>query len=155
MGCVCNATSVECPELEHEIQAFVRDISERIGNISISKTSEGKIVISIGSIRVETTENLTIRDSKIYIETPFGRDQVKILPDDAAAKATEITQVGSIELKNEFAGESTKPVYTIKGTRKANLLFIIPVTLDIRTKISGEDGSVISVDRPWWSFLAW
>jgi len=112
-------------------------------------------VITAGNVQISTTENLTIRDSKIYIETPFGRNQVTVLPDSAVAKATEITQVVSVELRNEFTGETTKPVYTIKGTKKANILFIIPVTLDITTKVNGDNGSVMSVDKPWWSFLAW
>lgn len=154
-GCVCNSTSVTCPELEHEIRAVISDISNRVIQISISKPSENSVVITAGNVQISTTENLTIRDSKIYIETPFGRNQVTVLPDSAVAKATEITQVVSVELRNEFTGETTKPVYTIKGTKKANILFIIPVTLDITTKVNGDNGSVMSVDKPWWSFLAW
>ena len=154
-GCVCNSTSVVCPELEHDIQTVVSDISNRISQITISKPSENSIVITAGNVQVSTTENLTIRDAKIYIETPFGRNQVTVLPDNAVAKATEITHIVSIELRNEFTGETTKPVYTIKGTKNANILFIIPVTLNITTKVNGDDGSVMSVDKPWWSFLAW
>jgi len=34
-------------------------------------------------------------------------------------------------------------------------MIFIPVELEIKTKISAETSDVISVHKPWWSFLAW
>lgn len=84
-------------------------------------------------------------------ECPVSTEQVKITPEQALSKATEITTIKKIELKEE----NTKPVYSIKGTKQAKLLFIISVSLEVETKVDAKTGNVISINKPWWSFLAW
>jgi uncharacterized membrane protein YkoI len=73
------------------------------------------------------------------------------LPEETLSKVANATQVGTIELREE----SQQPIYSVKGMTQTKLLFVIPVSMKIETKISAETGNVISVSKPWWSFLAW
>ena len=95
--------------------------------------------------------NMTVQNSKLYAETSAGVRQLQLMPDDASARATEVAQVTSIELKEE----ASQLLYVVKGTRQAKLFFIIPVVLDVETKVDAENGNVVAVSKPWWSFLAW
>jgi len=77
---------------------------------------------------------------------------INILPDDAKAKGIEETpDIKKVELKSE--GEN--PVYSVIGTKQVRIFFIIPVSMEVETKIDAETGNKIAVNKPWWSFLVW
>ena len=50
---------------------------------------------------------------------------------------------------------NNKPVYSVKRMKEARILFIIPVSMEIESKVDAETGDLISENKPWWSFLAW
>ena len=54
----------------------------------------------------------------------------------------------------ELRVENQTPVYEIKGRRNADLLFIIPVTMEIISIINAQTGEIIEEKTPFWSFLA-
>jgi len=110
-----------------------------------------KLEIEIDKITAVTNKSIKIENSKLYIETSVGYQEIKISPKEASSKAREITTLKKIEVKEE----SQKPIYSVKGTREAKLLFIIPVSMEIEIKVDVETGNVISINKPWWSFLAW
>ncbi len=118
--------------------------------ISIEKIDD---VVSIKSngISAITFGKIFIEENKLYLETSTGNKRINLLPEEASSKATEITTVKEIELKEE----NTRPIYLVKGEKSARIFAIFPVTLEIETKVSAETGEVISVKKPWWSFLAW
>ena len=89
--------------------------------------------------------------AKLYVQTSVGPKEIKILPEEASAKTTAVTKISTIEIKEE----SQQPIYSVMGTKQAKLFFVIPVSIQIETKVSAESGNVISVKKPWWSFLAW
>ncbi len=95
-------------------------------------------------------KKIEIRESKSYITIAGGQKEIKISPKAASSRATAVTKVNTIELKEE----SQQPIYSVKGTKQAKLLFVIPVSMQIETKVSAESGNVISIKKPWWSFLA-
>jgi uncharacterized membrane protein YkoI len=92
-----------------------------------------------------------MEENTLYIEASTGRIVINILPEEASSKATEIETVKEMELKQE----DEKPIYLIKGEKFSRILAIFPVKLKIETKVSAETGEVLSVEKPWWSFLAW
>jgi hypothetical protein len=47
-----------------------------------------------------------------------------------------------------------KPVYAVNGEQNAKLLGFIPTIKKITVEISGEDGQVTKITKPWWSSLA-
>ena len=105
------------------------------------------------TISARVYNKIVIEESKLLMETSAGKKQINVLPEDAIkiSETPAVEMIKAIELKEE----SQSPIYSIKGIKKARLLFIFPVNLKIETKVSAETGSVISVKRPWWIFLAW
>lgn len=106
--------------------------------------------IEIDNKIVITKKGIEIKESKLYIKTTVGLKEIKVLPEEAISKAKEITTIEEIILEEE----SQKLVYSVKGTKSAKLFFLIPVKIEIEKKINAETGDVISVKKPWWSFLA-
>ena len=104
-------------------------------------------------VSAKLSKELVIEDSELLMKTSAGRKIINILPEDAVAvsETPKIEMVKAIKLGEE----SQKPVYSVMGTKQARIFFLIPVTLEIKTKVSAETGEVISVNKPWWSFLAW
>lgn len=120
--------------------------------ISVDKVKR-ETKIEIDNVAVSTKQTVEVKESKLYLETSVGPKEIKVLPNAASEKATEtgIKNVEEIELKEEAA----KPIYSVKGTKRARLLFIFPVTLEIEIRVDAQTSEVISVKKPWWSFLAW
>jgi len=50
--------------------------------------------------------------------------------------------------------ESEKAVYSVSGTRQAKIIAVFSVDMKIQAKVSAETGEIISIKKPWWSFLA-
>ncbi len=46
-----------------------------------------------------------------------------------------------------------KPAYRIRKTRKAKLLWLIEVDMEVDTVVDKETEEVVGEERPWWSFL--
>jgi len=112
-------------------------------NISkINVLAEGKEVLSTG------VSNLT-EQGRVFMATSEGQKQITITPEIASQKAG-ITAVKATALKEE----NTVPVYFINGTKQVKLLFFIPLSMDVQAKINAENGEIISIANPWWSFLA-
>lgn len=61
----------------------------------------------------------------------------------------------SCNCAQDCSEEAKNTISTTIETKKAKLLFIFPVAFTIEIKIDLATGKVISVKKPWWSFLAW
>jgi len=112
-------------------------------NISkINVLAEGKEVLSTG---VSTLAE----QGRVSMATSEGQKQITITQEMASQKAG-ITVVKAVGLKEENA----LPVYSINGTRQVRLFFVIPASMNIQAKINAQNGEIISITKPWWSFLA-
>lgn len=118
--------------------------------INVDKTKK-ESKIEIDNKVAMTKERVEIKEAKLYLDTSIGLSEIKVSPKEALSKTTEVTTIKEIELKEDGG----KPIYSIKGTKQAKILFIFPVTLEIEKKIDAEKGDIIAVKKPWWSFLAW
>lgn len=149
VGCTCSGDVTTCPvEGVEPIEAKISSGSET-KTVSIEKVPSGLSLQSEKATAI-TTEKFVIEGNKLFLKTSTGNKEIKILPEEASSKATAATEVNTIELREE----SQQPIYSVKGTKQAKLFFIIPVSMQIETKVSAESGNVISVKKPWWSFLA-
>jgi len=147
---MCERETITCPTTE--TKSFEAKISSAISGVkavSIEKAQD-KLSIKTEKAIAITIEKIVIEENKLFLKTSTGNKEIKILPEEALSKATAVTKVSTIELKEV----SQQPIYSVKGTKQAKLLFIIPVSMQIETKVSAESGNVISVKKPWWSFLA-
>ena len=164
VSCVCTGSS--CPISNNENSVVTYDLKTKTeytitstgkttsNNISIGESipgSEGSIKIIISNnIPAKYSGELSIENSKLYMNTSEGKKEILILPDEAVLKAISIGSVTETSLIQE----SNKPVYSISGTKNARLLFIIPLKANMKEKISAESGNIISIKKPWWSFIA-
>lgn len=121
--------------------------------ITIQKQTDGTIgVISHGVVAV-TTEKVTVEGNRLFVGTTESAKHMSVLPDEA--KNTAITSAGLTSVETtKIKTEEQKPIYSVQGVRSSKLLFIIPVSIRTTTKIDATNGKVISIQKPWWSFLA-
>lgn len=163
-SCVCTADTVACPsEQEKTITTSVSSskaktpssgtTSSSTSTISISKTSSGKTSVQSGNAYAISSSNISVIDSKLTMQTSKGENkEIKIMPDTASEKAISTLQLKqnvTIELK-----DTGKPVYAIEGTKDVKVLALFKAEMKVQSEVDAETGEVISVNKPWWSFLA-
>ena len=154
-GCVCKGGKLLCATEENPVNTeIISGEKKQPSLILIKKTSEDGLIIRSKEVEAVVFGKVSVMESKLVMETLEGNKEINILPEEASLKAretTKIIKVNEIELKEE----SQKPIYSVKGIKKAKLFFLFSVEVKIETKINAETGSVISIKKPWWSFLAW
>jgi hypothetical protein len=82
------------------------------------------------------------------IQTKITSDQATniLISKKIIEKATKIENTTSSEQKT---------IYKIVGQKYVKILGIFPISLDVEVKIDADKGNIISIEKPWWSFLAW
>ena len=137
----------------HTIDSDEQTVSH---DISLWKTTdENRGILETPITSAEYRGKIVIKESKLFMDMSTGKEEpINFLPEDAIKKAKDVAETPEI-IKVELKAEDEKPIYSIKGTKKAKILFLIPVTLEIETKIDATTGNIESVKKPWWSFLAW
>ena len=150
LGCICTEDTASCPTTETRPIITTVEVSTGLSSIRIEKKGE-QLEIKSEKASAISGENFIIEESKLYFKTSTGNKQIKVLPEEASAQATEITTIKGIEIKEE----SMKPIYSIIGIKEAKILAIFPTTLEIETKVDATSGKIIYLNKPWWSFLAW
>jgi len=122
-----------------------------IGGVEVNiERDQNQVKMVVEGLEIMARVELEERERKIYAKTSSGESEVKVIPSDAIDKASKISQVSSMEIE-EYKGQA---VYSIYGTKRARLFFIIPLTADVNQKINVEDGEVVYTKKPWWHFLA-
>jgi len=159
VGCICNRGTITCPnEQQSTITTEIQTTSvggtstqdeTSTSTISISKTGTGGTSIQSGDVEVITSENVSVINSKLTMQTSTGSTkEIKVMPNEVSV----ILGTSSIET-NELKEESEKAVYSVTGTKKGKIIAVFPVEMKISAKVDAETGSVISIEKPWWSFL--
>ena len=140
----------------------------RVGNqtVMINLSDQQKEIIAEG-INARTGLNLTAGDIG---NGTLGQDlrailsngrfaDIRVMPNVAAKVALERLQARcygncSVELKQVGSGNETKAAYVLQTEKRARLLGFIPVFMNVQAQVDSTDGVVLSVNKPWWSFLA-
>ncbi|HLC96753.1 MAG TPA: dockerin type I repeat-containing protein [Candidatus Nanoarchaeia archaeon] len=166
IGCICDGKTVTCPsETEPTIITEVQTSKTKVisgtsssdsnseissSKISFSKAENNQILIQSGNVEVVTSEKVSVTNSKLTMQTSSGASkEIKVMPKEVS----EILGTSSIE-STELKEESEKAVYSISATKKAKIISVFPVDMKIEAKVSAETGEIISINKPWWSFLA-
>lgn len=155
----CNCFGSECPAAGGGQEQVYYDLLTQTQNISLWKTSDSKQtgqyrgILETPNASAEYQGKILVKDSKLFMDLPAGEKPINILPENAISKAKEAAkmEIKKIELK----AEAEKPIYSVKGIKQTKLVALIPVTLEMETKVSAETGEVTSINKPWWSFLTW
>lgn len=127
----------------------LRFSGEKQGRLKISRDSNGIAIESGGVTATAPADSrLGFSEQGLTIE----ETELKALPDGVLATATE--ELGAmadrqIKLKKTDSGIA----YQIDGTKKAKILWLIPVEYPVGATIDATNGKLISASRPWWKFL--
>ncbi len=164
---MCSCVGPECPAVSEGEQAVSYDLLTQnvihtidqneqpvSHDISLWKTTPGnKGILETTFVSVEYSNELIVKESKLFMKTSVGEKPINVMPEDAIAvsETPDIKSIRKIELKEE----AQKPVYSMEGIKRARLFFLFPVSLKIEIKVSAGTGQVISAKKPWWSFLTW
>ncbi|MEM7817163.1 MAG: DUF333 domain-containing protein, partial [Candidatus Aenigmatarchaeota archaeon] len=155
-----NLSEEECERLlkERFEKECLEKLEENLGienlSVSIDVNNETKVIsVQIGNLTFRTRNRLHLRMNQLFIETPHKNISINVIP--SVATQVVMTKEPMDEIKNaELEVENeTIATYKIEGNRKAKLIGIIPVELKIRARVNSETGDIISVEKPWWSFL--
>lgn len=159
VGCTCENETTTCPASETKqiivpVVSFVGAQEVTTVPVKIEVTPGDKVSITSRAVTAVTVEKVVVEGNRLFIGGSENANPANVLPHEVpsiAINSANVTSVRHIELKTE----EQKPVYEVTGSREARLLFVIPVSVPMRTKIDAADGKIISVQKPWWNFLAW
>ena len=84
----------------------------------------------------------------------FGGKSISISTSEAVEIVIDQNLVDEV-IDVEVIEDEDSVKYGVGGTKNEGLLFVIPVKVSTNVQVDATTGKVISINRPWWSFLAW
>lgn len=133
-GCIDGAC--QCPQLSSPSPDFCKN-----GSIIPQKSSDG-----------------CITGYKCVRELSNGRKaEIKIMPETASEIAIKkLGQLGfNVTLKEVGIGNETKAIYHLETIKTVKLFGFINKKAKIQLDVDAEnEGKIISMNKPWWSFMA-
>lgn len=121
------------------------------GTVGISIGKNGTITLVNNGITVTTNYPVVIdpQTQTIAVRTASGVTLINTLPSQAlnGIGATDKPTTIQTAILGAQAGQA---YYEVTGIQQRKFLGIIPVTANVQTKINANDGSVGSVNRPWY-----
>lgn len=153
-----NHTENENDDDEHENEKEHR-------NITIRELSNHTKEIIAGKINAKTGLNLTADDingslgATLSAYLSNGRHaHIKYMPDRASLIALDRLRARcdncTVELKEIGSGNKTRVVYVVETQKESRVLLIFGKKKIVSAEVDAETGEVISIHRPWWSFLS-
>jgi len=119
-------------------------------DVSIKVNTDGTATLVNDDITVTTNYPVVIdpNSQTIAIKTPNGVVAVNTLPSQAVGNIGQTDKPTTIQ-SAVLGAHNGEVYYDLSGTQKRKFLGIIPITAHVTTKINADDGSVSSIDRPW------
>ncbi len=130
---------------ENETLFNVTRVTLTVNGKNITIEPGDNVTISVEGVVVKSKIPLRVRNNSIEdVET---NQIIRETPERIKARIRE--QIREMRLERK----ENKPVYVVAATKQGRLLGIIPANVNVNYEISAIDGSTISINRPWWSFL--
>jgi hypothetical protein len=98
---------------------------------------EGVVVKSVIPLRVK---NNTIEDAET-------NETIKETPEVVKARIREQVKEMKLERKQGI------PAYVVSAVKQGRLFGIIPVNINVNYEIAATNGTTLTINKPWWSFL--
>ncbi len=168
-------TEVEFKNVAGEIEVEVKEATKSARALTKGKTAkltlnltkkkgekEVKLLVEGGGFKVEskgeeaeTHFSLSLNDNgQLFVNTPKGAKQIRILPDQAseiARKAGVQTQIQKIELVEDSSlGNNHELVFKISGVKMGQLLGLIPVVGAVESEVEAQNGALVKIEQPLW-----
>lgn len=113
--------------------------------------------------QVRSTRTLLEESGEVSMQlSNGGKAGIKVVPETASTMAIERLKLKvcseenncTIILKEVGKGEEAKAAYEVEVDKQGRFLGIFKIQARVQAQIDAESGEVISVKKPWWSFLA-
>jgi len=124
--------------------------STNSGSVSINVSQNGTITINNNGVIVQTQYPVEIDpvNKTLAIKTPSGITIINTLPTQALnglPAQDKPTTIDSVKLQLQ----GTTPVYQTMGVQKRYLFGVIPVSANISSTVSAQDGTLLDSQTPW------
>ncbi|MFA5386169.1 MAG: hypothetical protein WC297_00595 [Candidatus Paceibacterota bacterium] len=136
-----------------------KDIKIHKGNGSSTEIySDHVFATTTLEVEVKVEKLSTSTSSTLNVKLSNGRKaEVKIMPNQASEVA--IKRLGDLGFNVQLREASSTTasstiVYELDGHKQVRLLGLFRVNMLVKATVNAEDGTVVSVARPWWSFLS-
>lgn len=151
-------------QIENSIneKIFISNRGERV-----VLTKENGTEIRVGNLKIHSPLDLETEsdnENKTIIKAKLSNGLngiVKIMPNTASEIAIEKLQSKNcnetqclVELKETGIGNKTRVIYEVKTQKTTKILGLFKTQMDVSVEINPEDGEIIKINRPWWSFLS-
>jgi len=134
-------------------------------NITVKEFTDEQKEIIANKINAKTGLNLSIEDidDKTMLRAYLSNGRyalVKIMPDTASETALNKMRAKceirncSVELKEVGNKNDTKLAYEVRAQKESKILGLFRARMNVQARVDAETGEVISVKKPWWSFMA-
>lgn len=126
---------------------------------------QNRMQLRVGEFKADCDCNLSQEQvqnrTRLYAGLSNGRNaEIKVMPDIASETALQRLRLRNcngeceIELKEVGRGEQSKLAYEIKTQKRAKFLGLFGTEMSVQAQVNAENGELIRVNKPWWSFLA-
>jgi|GEM_PF-7082066 len=141
-----NDTIMEYPTIDAPIQVEVRE-KEQVREMLVKQKGNHSLITD-GQVEATVTAEIDVENGEMSVD---GK-KVKMLPATASARAFEVT--GAVVKDMELKSIENRAVYKMNLNKEYKFLWLVPVNVVVPTMVDAEDGTVISIEHPWWAFLS-
>jgi hypothetical protein len=169
-------------EYNKKRKELVKDFVEKIHEINMERIEEIKEVVVSKHVKWENESLINVTKITVIVNgkniTIEPGDNVKIIVEGVVVKSVIPLKVKNNTIEDEETNQTinetpekvkTKikeqiremrlerkqgiPVYTVAAVKPGRLLGIIPVNINVNYDISATNGTILTIERPWWAFL--
>ncbi len=125
--------------------------NSQAGTVSISVNKDGTVTLLNNGISVQTQYPVVIdpKSQTFAIRTPNGVTVINTLPSQALVGIDTADKPTTIQTA-VLGAQDGQAYYEVTGTQDRKFIGLIPVTANIETKIDAQNGSIITVNKPWY-----
>lgn len=130
---------------ENESLVNVTKITVTVNGKNITIEPGDNVTISVEGVVVKSVIPLRVKNNTIEdVET---NETINETPEMVKARIREQVKEMKLERKQGI------PAYVVSAVKQGRLLGIIPVNINVNYEIAATNGTMLTINRPWWSFL--
>lgn len=128
--------------------------NSQAGAVSISVNKDGTVTLVNNGVTVTTTYPVIIdpKSQTVAIKTPSGVTVINTLPSQALSGINAADKPTTIQTA-VLGAQDGQAYYEVTGTQEKKFIGLVPVSASIQTRINAQNGSLITVDKPWFLSL--
>lgn len=160
----------EQTNLQNQIHEKLREgnyTGENGQQIQIQNQSNNRVMLRVGNVSVgcscELEQKQIENRTRLMARLSNGKNaEIKVMPDAASETAMSRLRLKvcseenncTIELKEVGSGEMVQLAYKLEAEREAKVIGLFRTRMLVRAEIGAENGEILRIKKPWWSFLA-